>query len=144
MTLVGFNDLLTEAVTRPALMKPWLGKVHCGDVVEMLGKMPVGSIDLIVTSPPYGKTVLAIGLKNGSGGKWPNAALMDGYTDHDDAMPHDKYVKWQRDCLSAMLRVLREDGAIFSITSGAYRVELAPISLTAFPSDHCLEAGWRD
>ena len=28
-------------------------------------------------------------------------------------MPHDEYVAWQRDCLSAMLRVLSEDGAIF-------------------------------
>jgi site-specific DNA-methyltransferase (adenine-specific) len=28
-------------------------------------------------------------------------------------MPHDQYVKWQRECLSSMMRVLREDGAIF-------------------------------
>ncbi len=28
-------------------------------------------------------------------------------------MPHDKYVEWQRACLNAMMRVLRNDGAIF-------------------------------
>ncbi len=113
---IGFNELLREAVTRPPpkIMEPWLGKVHCGDAVEMLGKMPVGSIDVIVTSPPYNlKNSTGNGLKNGSGGKWPNAALLEGYSDHNDAMPHDEYVSWQRDCLSAMMRVLREDGAIF-------------------------------
>ena len=28
-------------------------------------------------------------------------------------MPHVEYVEWQRRCLTAMMRVLREDGAIF-------------------------------
>ncbi|OHA74951.1 MAG: DNA modification methylase [Candidatus Wildermuthbacteria bacterium RIFCSPLOWO2_01_FULL_48_35] len=28
-------------------------------------------------------------------------------------MPHDEYVKWQRDCLAEMLRLIPEDGAIF-------------------------------
>ncbi len=28
-------------------------------------------------------------------------------------MPHNEYVQWQRDCLTAMMRVLSEDGAIF-------------------------------
>ncbi|MEM7496324.1 MAG: site-specific DNA-methyltransferase, partial [Myxococcota bacterium] len=36
-----------------------------------------------------------------------------GYDTHEDAMPHDAYVRWQRDCLTAMMRVLRQDGAIF-------------------------------
>ena len=28
-------------------------------------------------------------------------------------MPHDKYVKWQRECLKEMMRIIPEDGAIF-------------------------------
>jgi modification methylase len=44
---------------------------------------------------------------------WQSAKLTDGYDQHDDAMPYHDYVKWQRECLSAMMRVLREDGAIF-------------------------------
>ena len=114
MTL--FDRLLTEAVTRipPRVMDSWIGKVHAGDCVELMGKMPVGSIDVIVTSPPYNiKNSTGNGLKNGSGGKWPQAGLIEGYADHDDAMPHDEYVDWQRRCLTAMMRVLREDGAIF-------------------------------
>lgn len=38
---------------------------------------------------------------------------MKGYSDHTDDMPHEEYVAWQRDCLTAMMRVLPEHGAIF-------------------------------
>ena len=92
----------------------WLGKIHQGDCIELMDKMPEESVGLIVTSPPYNiKNSTGNGLKNGSGGKWPQAELIKGYASHDDAMPHEKYVNWQRDCLQAMMRVLREDGAIF-------------------------------
>ncbi len=113
---MSFDGILREAVTRTPkhIMAPWLGKVHAGDCVELMGKMPVGSIDLIVTSPPYNiKNSTGNGLKNGSGGKWPQAELIKGYSDHDDCMPHDEYVAWQRSCLQSMMRVLRQDGAIF-------------------------------
>ena len=65
---MNFNRLLTEAVTRTpkSMMESWLGKVHTGDCVELMDKMPVGSIDLIVTSPPYNiKNSTGNGLKNG-------------------------------------------------------------------------------
>ena len=52
-------------------------------------------------------------MKDGRGGKWSNAALIKGYDSHQDMMPHEKYVEWQRACLDAMMRVLRNDGAIF-------------------------------
>ena len=95
-------------------LTPWLDTVHQGDCVELMNQMPHESIDLIVTSPPYNiKNSSGNGLKNGSGGKWPQAELIRGYIGHDDAMPHDEYVEWQRRCLGAMMRVLKEDGAIF-------------------------------
>lgn len=95
-------------------LQKWLGIVHHGDCVDLMNRMPVGSVDVIVTSPPYNiKNSTGNGLKNGSGGKWPQAALIEGYASHDDAMPHDAYVAWQRSCLSAMMRVLTESGAIF-------------------------------
>lgn len=76
--------------------------------------MPPETVRLVVTSPPYNiKNSTGNGLKNGSGGKWPKAALISGYADHDDAMPHEDYVNWQRACLHSMLRLLRSDGAIF-------------------------------
>ena len=52
-------------------------------------------------------------MKNPKGGRWENAALVNGYSHHDDNMPHEEYVQWQRDCLSEMLRVIPDDGAIF-------------------------------
>ena len=68
----------------------WLGKVHQGDCIDLMDQMPEASVDLIVTSPPYNiKNSTGNGLKNGSGGKWPQAELIKGYASHDDAMPHE-------------------------------------------------------
>ncbi|MDB5164762.1 MAG: site-specific DNA-methyltransferase [Candidatus Saccharibacteria bacterium] len=95
-------------------MSKLLGKNIVGDCVAVMNAMPAESIDVIVTSPPYNlKNSTGNGMKDGRGGKWSNAALLNGYSDHGDNMPHDEYVAWQRDCLTAMMRVLKEDGAIF-------------------------------
>ena len=92
----------------------YLNKIICGDCVEVMKKMPDKSIDLAVTSPPYNlKNSTGNGMKDGRGGKWANAALQKGYSHHDDCMPHEKYVAWQRKCLKEMMRLLKDDGAIF-------------------------------
>ena len=76
--------------------------------------IPESSIDLVVTSPPYNlKNSTGNGMKDGRGGKWKNARLVDGYATHNDCMPHNEYVLWQQQCLTEMMRVLKEDGAIF-------------------------------
>ncbi len=86
----------------------------CGDVVDVLRMIPDESVELVVTSPPYNlKNSTGNGLKDGRGGKWPNAALLNGYANHDDDMPYDEYVNWQRSCLTEMTRIIPEDGAIF-------------------------------
>ena len=46
-------------------------------------------------------------------GKWAGAALQNGYTHHDDCMPHNEYIAWQRNCLAEMFRLIKNDGAIF-------------------------------
>jgi modification methylase len=110
------DSLLTAAVNHipNRLMERWYGKVHCGDCIELMNRIPASSVNLIVTSPPYNiRNSTGNGLKNGSGGKWKNAALLNGYNEHDDSMPHSEYVAWQRSCLTAMMRVLSDDGAIF-------------------------------
>jgi len=94
--------------------KKFLNKIICGSAVDVMKEMPDGSVDLIVTSPPYNlKNSTGNGMKDGRGGKWANAALQKGYSHHNDCMPHNEYVKWQRDCLSEMFRLIPEDGAIF-------------------------------
>ena len=95
-------------------IESWLGKIHCGDCLKLMGKMPEESVDLIVTSPPYNiKNSTGNGLKDGRGGKWPNAGLKNGYDGHSDDMPHEEYVEWQRRCLAEMMRLLKSNGAIF-------------------------------
>ena len=94
--------------------KDFLNKIICGDVLNVLKQVPNGAVDLIITSPPYNlKNSTGNGMKDGRGGKWANAALQKGYSHHDDCMPHAEYVKWQRDCLTEMMRVIPENGAIF-------------------------------
>ncbi len=96
-------------------IKDYLNKIICGDTVEVMKGMPAESIDLVVTSPPYNlKNSTGNGMKAGTKtGRWANNPLQNGYTHHGDDMPYDKYVKWQRDCLTEMMRLLKEDGAIF-------------------------------
>lgn len=88
-----FRQILTQAVSRPhpALMEPWLGKLHNGDAVETMQRMPPSSVDLIVTAPPRNRL------------REPGERA------------EDAYVAWQRECLDAMMRVLRPDGAIFYV-----------------------------
>ena len=89
-------------------------KFLCGDCVQEMRKLPEKSIYLIVTSPPYNlRNSSGNGMKDGRGGKWKNAQLVNGYATHNDQMPHEEYVTWQRECLAEMMRVLKDDGAIF-------------------------------
>lgn len=82
-----------------------------GDCLEVMRRMSAGSVDLVVTSPPYN-------LRNSSSGKFYAGSLwygdiQNGYDGYGDDMPHDRYVDWQRDCLSEMLRLIPDTGAIF-------------------------------
>jgi modification methylase len=86
----------------------------CGDSLSILHNIPDESIDLVVTSPPYNlKNSTGNGMKDGRGGKWKNARLVEGYATYDDCMPYDEYVTWQRECLVEMLRVTKDTGAVF-------------------------------
>ncbi len=95
-------------------IKKYLNKIIQGDCLKIMRQLPSGSIDLVVTSPPYNlKNSTGNGMKCGKGGKWANAALLNGYATYDDCMPYDEYCLWQKDCLSEMFRLLKDDGAIF-------------------------------
>lgn len=99
---------------KPKFPIDYINHMICGDAIEVMKGIPDGAVDLVITSPPYNlKNSTGNGMKDGRGGKWANAALQNGYTHHDDCMPHDEYVKWQRDCITQMMRIIPEDGAIF-------------------------------
>ncbi len=94
--------------------KDFTNKFITGDCIKIMKQIPDGAVDLVVTSPPYNlKNSTGNGMKDGRGGKWSGAALVNGYDNYDDCMPHDEYAKWQRDCLTEMIRVINDDGAIF-------------------------------
>ena len=92
----------------------YLNKIICGDCLTVMKQLPDKCVDLIVTSPPYNlKNSTGNGMKDGRGGKWSNAALINGYATYDDNMPYDEYCEWQKECLREMMRLLKDDGAIF-------------------------------
>lgn len=122
---IEFGDAINRMLSTPPLrnvtmihqrepLDRWLNQMHHGDCIELMNRMPAESIDLCVTSPPYNlRNSTGNGMKDGRGGKWEKARLINGYENHTDNMPHDEYTEWQRNCLTAMMRLLKNDGAIF-------------------------------
>lgn len=103
-----------EPLASDSKIEDYLDKFICGDCRQVMSEMPSESLDLIITSPPYNlKNSTGNGMKDGRGGKWANASLINGYSTHDDNMPYDEYVMWQRACLAEMMRLLKPNGAIF-------------------------------
>jgi len=97
---------------QPTIQKT--GGLFKGDALQVMRQFPSAQFRVIVTSPPYNlRNSSGHGLRDGRGGKWHIAALLQGYDQHADCMSHDDYVAWQRLCLAEMMRLLRQDGAIF-------------------------------
>jgi site-specific DNA-methyltransferase (adenine-specific) len=67
-------------------------KIINGDCIEVMKTLPENSIDLIVTSPPYG-----VGIK---------------YDTHDDDMVIDEYLEFATKWLTEAFKVLKDDGRI--------------------------------
>lgn len=88
-----------------------------GDCMQVMPSLASGSIDLVVTSPPYN-----LANYNGSKphftnavgrGTWHDAAIAKGYASHSDDLPWPEYVEWQRRFISECWRLIPEHGAIF-------------------------------
>ena len=63
------------------------------DCLEGMSHLPAGSVDLVVTSPPYN-----LGIDYGS---------------YDDRRPEEEYLEWTRQWASSVKRLLKEDGALY-------------------------------
>ena len=115
-------------------------KLIVGDALTLMRQMPDQSIDLVVTSPPYNlKNSTGNGMKDGRGGKWKNAELLNGYSHHNDCMPHDEYVAWQRECLTEMYRLIKQ---FFIIISGAYRAGCCKTGRILFQVFLCVKSSF--
>jgi len=64
-----------------------------GDCLELLARLEPDSVDVVVTSPPYN-----LGIR---------------YRSYDDALPRRAYLRWTRQWLAAVARVLAPDGSLF-------------------------------
>ncbi|MEQ1897217.1 MAG: site-specific DNA-methyltransferase [Vicinamibacterales bacterium] len=68
-------------------------RFYLGDCVELLSQLPAGSIDAMVTSPPYN-----LGIH---------------YRSYDDTIPRNHYLTWTGTWVSAAARTLAADGSLF-------------------------------
>jgi site-specific DNA-methyltransferase (adenine-specific) len=66
---------------------------YLGDCVEILERLAPGSIDAIVTSPPYN-----LGIR---------------YRSYDDTMPRSRYLEWTGEWVSRAARAMAPDGSLF-------------------------------
>ena len=91
-----------------------MNQIVCGDVLTELRNLDDESVDVVITSPPYNlKNSTGNGMKDGRGGKWSNAKLMEGYDNHEDSLSREDYINWMQEVLTECFRVVKSDGAIF-------------------------------
>lgn len=74
------------------MLENFIGKVINGDCIDVMKTIPEGSVDLIVTSPPYG-----VGID---------------YDTHDDDVEFHEYKQFSKDWLTEAFKVLKDDGRI--------------------------------
>jgi site-specific DNA-methyltransferase (adenine-specific) len=66
---------------------------YLGDCVDILDRLPPGSIDAIVTSPPYN-----LGVR---------------YRSYDDTIPRNRYLEWTGEWVRRAARAMTADGSLF-------------------------------
>ena len=80
------------------------------DGVELLESLPPGSVNAVITSPPYN---LGLKPRTNKATNWPTSRLSkSGYNGHDDSLPRLEYVEWQRRAITAALRTVGDDGVV--------------------------------
>ncbi len=68
-------------------------RFYLGDCLEVLDRLEPGSVDVIVTSPPYNLGV--------------------NYRSYDDTMPRDQYLAWTGEWIRRAAAVLAPEGSLF-------------------------------
>lgn len=89
---------------RPPAPPLSLDRVHQGDCLELLARVPTGSVHLAFADPPFN-----IGY---------------AYDTYDDRRSADDYLAWSQRWLGEVLRVLRPDGAVWLAIGDEYAAEL--------------------
>ena len=81
-----------------------LDRVHEGDCLELLARVPDASVHLAFADPPFN-----IGYR---------------YDSYDDSRPADDYLDWSRRWMGEIVRVLRPDGTFWLAIGDEYAAEL--------------------
>ena len=68
-------------------------RFYHADALDLMGRLPPRTADVIVTSPPYN-----LGIAYGS---------------YNDALPGERYLRWTSDWIEAAARLLPDDGSMF-------------------------------
>ncbi|GAI17423.1 unnamed protein product, partial [marine sediment metagenome] len=68
-------------------------KIICGDCIEELKKISDGSMDLIITDPPFN--------------------IGKDYGKYKDKLSKEKYIEWCKEWLIECIRVLKERGTLY-------------------------------
>ncbi|MBP7410318.1 MAG: site-specific DNA-methyltransferase [Methanoculleus sp.] len=83
--------------------------IHTMDCIEGMQRLPAGSVDIIVTSPPYN--------------------IGKAYNSYDDQKPRDDYLDWMERVASGAARVLADDGSFFLNIGGKPRDPWIPFDV---------------
>jgi site-specific DNA-methyltransferase (adenine-specific) len=86
-----------------------INKIHQLDCITGMKQMEPGSVDVIVTSPPYNLNIK--------------------YSTYDDSISRDDYLDWMRHVAVEMRRVLKKDGSLFLNVGGSLKDPWIPIDV---------------
>ena len=92
------ENMVTDNLTK------WLGKIHRGDCIKGLKKVPEGTVDLAFADPPFN-----IGFK---------------YDEYKDKLESEQYLAWSHDWMREIHRVLKANGTFWLAIGDEYAAEL--------------------
>ena len=85
-------------------MNAWRNQVYCEDALQGLARIPDGSIDLLLTDPPYG--------------------LGKEYGNDSDKLDAAAYLRWTEQWIDAALPKLKPNGSLYIFLTWRYSPEI--------------------
>lgn len=85
-------------------MMSWLNQVYCEDALNGLARIPDGSIDLILTDPPY--------------------SLGKDYGNNSDKLDTNSYLQWMEKWIDLALPKLKSTGSLYIFLTWRYSPEI--------------------
>ncbi|VUT28038.1 MAG: Modification methylase MjaV [Candidatus Syntrophoarchaeum sp. GoM_oil] len=79
-------------------------KVHLGDCIEIMSKLPERSIDLVFADPPFN-----IGIK---------------YDKYNDNLSYGEYYNWSKEWIAETYRLLKDNGSIYIAIGDEFAAEI--------------------